>query len=882
MSTLADRIGDRLARVVGAILRWRKVAIVTLLGAAFLSVWYAAHHLGVNTDTTNMMSPKLAWRQNFNEYREAFPSRDRNLLIVIDARTSARADAFAAKVLAELRREPDLYHSILLQGEGDFFAREGLLYLPLAQLEQLADRLTAAQPLLGLLHARFDGAAVLDVATRTLSPPAGVDADTSAAAPLYAELARVLDQAGTTRAGRTPLEPLAWGSLISTAAQQQGTRRLIVLQPALDFAKIQPAAPAISGVRAIVARLNAAEAEPVSVRLTGSVAMEHDELASVSASAGIGGLLALLLVCGILYIALRSWRLLAISVTALFAGLAYTAAFAAATVGHLNLLSIMFVVLNVGLGADYVIHVLLRYRELVAEGHAAEPALLTTMRGVGSSLLLAAFTTAVGFYAYIPTQFQGVAELGWIAGTGIFFGFLAAATLLPALVAQFASSLRVKSARTVLDPRIFVPFNRHPRAVLRVATAVIVASAIALFWVTFDSNPIHLRDPKSESVSTLLELAASGDAQLLNLEAVAPDHATAAAWAAGLRGLPQIRNVITIDSLVPKDQDEKIAVLDDLKLVMGPSFAQLNRTPADPERMAASLMALEKVSVDRPEAGPLHAAVARLLPMLADEPSVNPERRYATRLLTALDMALTEGLPPQLERLAAGLEARPFGRDDLPEVLASRYVGTNGRELVEITPAEDVSDNAAARRFIAAVRGVVPKVTGPPVVYQEASSTVVHAFELALLYAFSMVTLMIFVVLRRWRDTLLVVAPIALSKLVTAGAAVAIGMAFNYANIIALPLLVGFGVDSGIHVVHRMRTETAEQLFGTSAMRAVFASGLTIIATFGILAFSSHVGTASMGVMLAIGLCVSMAFTLIALPAWLKVRAERAQSAARA
>jgi hopanoid biosynthesis associated RND transporter like protein HpnN len=877
VSTFADQIGDRLARVVGAILRWRKLAIVTLLGAAVLSVWYAAHHLGVNTDTTNMMSPTLEWRQNFNEYREAFPSRDRNLLIVIDARTSARADAFAAKVLAELRREPELYHSILLQGEGDFFARNGLLYLPLPQLEQLADKLTAAQPLLGLLHARFDGAAVLDVATRTLSPPAGVDADTSAAAPLYAELARVLDQAGTVGTSRTPLEPLAWGNLISTGAAQQGTRRLIVLQPALDFGKIQPAAPAINGVRAIVARLNAAEAEPVSVRLTGSVAMEHDELASVSASAGIGGVLALLLVCAILYIALRSWRLLAISVTALFAGLAYTAAFAAATVGHLNLLSIMFVVLNVGLGADYVIHVLLRYRELVAEGHAAAPALLTTMRGVGSSLLLAAFTTAAGFYAYIPTQFQGVAELGWIAGTGIFFGFLAAATLLPALVAQFASSLRVQSARTVLDPRIFVPFNRHPRAVLWGAAVVIVASGVALRWVSFDSNPIHLRDPKSESVKTLLELAASGDAQLLNLEAVAPDHATATAWAAGLRGLPQVRNVITVDSLVPKDQDQKIAVLDDLKLVMGPSFAQLNRTPADPSRLTASLGALEKASAGRPDVAQLHAAAERLRATLAGAPAAD-----AGRLLVALDAALTEGLPHELGRLAAGLDARPFGRDALPEELASRYVGTNGRELVEITPAEDVSDNAAARRFIAAVRGVVPKVTGPPVVYQEASSTVVRAFELALLYAFALVSVMIFLVLRRWRETLLVILPIAFSKLVTAGAAVAIGMPFNYANIIALPLLVGFGVDSGIHVVHRMRTETAEQLFGTSAMRAVFASGLTIIATFGILAFSSHVGTASMGVMLAIGLCVSMAFTLIVLPAWLKVRGGRARSAAQA
>jgi predicted RND superfamily exporter protein len=167
-------------------------------------------------------------------------------------------------------------------------------------------------------------------------------------------------------------------------------------------------------------------------------------------------------------------------------------------------------------------------------------------------------------------------------------------------------------------------------------------------------------------------------------------------------------------------------------------------------------------------------------------------------------------------------------------------------------------------------------------VYQEASNTVVRAFELALVYAFTMVSVIIFLALRQWRQTLLVVVPIALSKLVTAAVAVAIGMPFNYANIIALPLLVGFGVDSGIHVVHRMQTDTAEQLFDTSAMRAVLASGLTIVASFGMLAFSAHVGTASMGKMLTIGLCVSVAFTLIALPAWLKVRGARARSASPA
>jgi hypothetical protein len=247
--------------------------------------------------------------------------------------------------------------------------------------------------------------------------------------------------------------------------------------------------------------------------------------------------------------------------------------------------------------------------------------------------------------------------------------------------------------------------------------------------------------------------------------------------------------------------------------------------------------------------------------------------------LRALDAALTAGLPGELAKLSSGLDARPFGVADLPEPLTTRWLASGGRELVEIVPAEDVSDNAAASRFIAAVHAVVPKATGLPVVYQEASSTVVRAFALALLYAFVMVSAIIWIVLRDVKELLLVIVPLLLATIVSVALTVLIDMPLNYANIIALPLLVGFGVDNGIHVVHRMRTDTVEQLFDTSTMRAVLASGLTTVASFGNLAFSSHVGTASMGILLAIGLAISMACTLIVLPAWLKRATPRTHAA---
>ena len=859
---MALPIGQWLAAWASAVVARPRLSAVATLALGALAAYYAAGNLGVNTDTANMIAATVPWRQHFNEYRDAFPLRDRNLLLVIDAPTAASADEFAAALLAELRAQPERYRSPLLAGEGDFFERNGLLYLPTAELAELTDRLAAAQPLIGLLQARFDGAAVLDVARQTLAAPDG-----GAAAPLssfYEELARTI-----TAAADGDAAPLAWDRLIARAAPAT-TRRIIALQPELDFSRMQPAAAAIADVRAIAERLNAARDEPVTVRLTGSVAMEHEELLSVSRGAGIGAFATLVMVALVLYASLRSVRLLVVSLVTLLVGLLLTAAFAAVAVGQLNLLSVAFVVLNVGLGSDYVIHVLLRYRELMAAGAETRAALVETVRGVGSSLVLCAVTTAAGFYSFIPTTFSGVSELGLIAGTGVFFGLFASVTLLPALVAWFDAERPGRGAATWLDPRIFAPLSRRPRLVLGATAVALVAALAVLPSVTFDSNPIHLRDPDSESVSTLLELAAAGEAPLLNLAAVAPDRATAAAWAVSLRALPEVRAVTTTDQLVPEDQEQKLILLEDLELLMGPGFAELERVPADPAALAAALAELESASADSSAARELHDAVVQLSARLA---MGDPGERTAT--LARLDDALTAGLPRELERLEAALGAQSFGRADLPAPLAARWLATNGRELVEISPAEDVSDNAAARRFIDGVHAIVPTATGLPVVYQEASTTVVTAFERALLYAFIMVSVIIWLVLRDVKDTLLVLVPIALASILTAALTVVVGMPFNYANIIALPLLVGIGVDNGIHVVHRMRTDDAERLFDTSTMRAVLASGLTTVASFGNLAFSSHVGTASMGILLALGLAASMTATLVVLPAWLKLYPPR-------
>jgi predicted RND superfamily exporter protein len=243
-------------------------------------------------------------------------------------------------------------------------------------------------------------------------------------------------------------------------------------------------------------------------------------------------------------------------------------------------------------------------------------------------------------------------------------------------------------------------------------------------------------------------------------------------------------------------------------------------------------------------------------------------------MLAALDADIVGNLPLELHRLATALEAQPFGRDALPEALKQRYLGANGKELIEVTPREDVTNNAAARRFVDSVRAIVPRATGLPVVYQEAARTVVDAFQLALVYALVMITALLWIFLRSPKDLLLVIGPILLATGATLGITVLLGIPLNFASIIGLPLLVGIGVDNGIHILHRTRTEpTAEgSSFGTSTSLAVLSSNLTTVVSFGTLGLSAHRGMASLGQLLTLGIIMTLAASMLLLPSLLKLR----------
>jgi hopanoid biosynthesis associated RND transporter like protein HpnN len=834
----------------------RTVALVALL--LTLALLPVAARLHVRTDTTDIISDRLPSRQDYIDFRNAFPQLVRSLIVVVDGTTPEHADEARDRLASHLGEDAALFTWVYAPGGDEFFVRNGLLYLDLPALDALADRLARAQPVLGPL-ARDPSlrglASTLDLVAR-----APEEADRAGLVPVLDALESAFAAASEQRFHR-----VAWSSLLGGTATEDAQRVLLV-QPRLEAASLAPARAAIDAVRAAARDLEIDAAHGLRVRLTGPVALEHEELLSVARGAALASGLAFVLVAVVLGVGLGSARLVLASLATLVAGLVATAAFAALAVGDLNLISIAFVVLYIGLGIDYAVHWTLRYRELREHGAPHAAAVETAARDVGSSLLLCAVTSSVGFFAFYPTTFKGVSELGLISGTGMWVALVLSLTLLPVLLTLWPFTPAPRERRWVAMP---IAPKLPTRAVAAVAFVLALGAALLLPHARFDSNPLNLRSSGSESVTTYRELLSHPDRSPLTLAWVAPDLEAARAAADAVRARPGVARALTIESLVPAEQEDKLTVIDDLRLLMGPTFAA-PATAASADDPQTGFAALD-ASLRALAASGLSAArrASDALAALRDQLDALPADERASRV-RALDESLLSGLRYQIARLRSSLQARTVTVEELPVALAALWRSADGRYRVEIAPAEDLAAADASARFVSEVRSVLPHATGLPVIQQEAGRSVVDAFRQAFITALVAIALLTLFIMRRLRDTLLVLTPVLLGTLLTVGATVLLDMPFNFANVIALPLLLGICVDNGIHIVHRHRAGTTpDGVLASSTARAVVVSALTTVVTFGGLAFSGHPGMASMGKLLTLGLGIGLVCSLLTLPALL-------------
>jgi hopanoid biosynthesis associated RND transporter like protein HpnN len=854
-------------RIVAKCCRAAVLVVIVALAAALAAGLYTSRHFRIDTNSERLVSQKTEWRQREIHFDRLFPQRNNLILVVVDGVTPERAEYGAAALTERLLHHRDLLPIVRRPDGGAFFDKNGMLFLPLSDVQSTTQELIQAQPFLGVLASDPSLRGILDSLSMMLEGVTHGQATLSdVTRPIDAISASLDDAAHGKRSF------LAWRSLVTGAKPRiEEIRRFIIVQPRLDYSALEPGEAATRVIRAEAASLNLVPEEGITVRLTGPVPLSDEEFGTLAERAGLMGFVMFAAVLLTLWLAVRSFRIIFAILVTLIVGLLITTGAGVAYAGVFNIISIAFVALFVGLGVDFAIQFCVRYR---AERHAAGDlarALALAGRHVGKPLALAAAATAVGFFSFLPTNYSGVAELGVVSGAGMIIAFVLSITLLPALLMLVGAPGEPEQVGFGFLLPIDSFLRSHRAIVLQVAAGAAVAALILVPSLQFDFNPLDLRSRKVESVSTLFDLMMNSQTSPNTIDVLAPSLDKTDAIERRLDALPLVGQTLTLKSFVPDDQPKKLALIKDahslLDLTINP-FG-IKPPPSDAEVVDAMRNAAAALRVaSNTDQTPAKNAAIRLAGTLELLSAASPGSRAL-----ASD-AIISGMTIMLKEVRDALTAEPVTLDNLPPDLVQDWVAKDGTARIEVYPKDGAFSNDALRAFSDAVRTVAPEATGTPISIQNYGKTILRAFIQAGFISALVITLLLLISLRRARDVLFTLVPLILTGLLTLATCVVLRLHLNFANVIALPLLLGIGVAFDIYFIVAWRNGT-KNLLSTSLTRAVIFSALTTASGFGSLWLSSHPGTASMGELLMISLGFTLLTTLFFLPALLEPSEEQ-------
>ena len=851
-----------LTRIVVSIVKvCTRFASFTVLVALILAVAagvYTARNFIINTDINTLISSNLDWRKRDNQFEKAF-DRERTILAVIDAPTPELTSAAAAALERKLSGDTQHFESVQPLGAGEFFEKNGLLFLPVAEVGRVTGQFEAAAPLIeimagdpsirgltGALETGLAGVRRGQIKLDNTERPFTLIAQT---------IENVLNKGSGT---------FSWRELVSDKPLTDSDRRsFIEFRPILDFNALEPGKDATDAIRQAAQDLNLAGEFGARVRLTGPVPIANEEFATVADGAILNGIGTVLVVLLILWMALHSAKIISAVFLNLFIGLSITTAAGLWMVGSLNLLSIAFAVLFVGLGVDFGIQYSVRYRSERFKTDDLRLALQQAAERSAVPLSLAAMATAAGFLSFLPTDYKGISELGKIAGVGMLVAFLSSITVLPAL-------LRLLNPPGESDPvgyAFLAPvdyFLEKYRVIIIAGTLFIaVAGLPLLYFLQFDFNPINLRSPRVESIATFLDLRKDPNTGANAINVMTNSEADAKKIEEKLAKVPEVLRTMSLDSFVPEDQPAKLRLIGQGAKVLNPALNpdSIDAAPSDAENIDAlkgSAGNLRKVAGDAK--GPGAVASRRLADALSKLADSNQATRDKTQAIFVSPLKI------MLDQIKNSLQAQPVSLKTLPADLVNSWKTKDDLIRVEALPRGDPNDNDTLRKFAAAVLTAEPNAIGGPVSILKSGETVVKAFIHAGITALIVIGLLLWLTLRRITDVLLTLVPLLVAGAVTLEICVLIGLPLNFANIVALPLLLGVGVAFKIYYVTAWRSGRTN-LLQSSLTRAIFFSALTTATAFGSLWLSSHPGTASMGKLLALSLVTTLAAVLLFQPA---------------
>lgn len=883
---------------------WAFVGIGVAL--AVVAGVYAARHLDFKTSRNDLIGRDSEYWRLYSKYAEEFGAEE-DYLIVVESdrpdRNRAAVDALARQLVAPANNpapadspraqsftSPDVFHRVNYTALEPWF----LYYLPPADLAQIAGSLQDFNQLVSLLQQQPRLATFFDAMNQMLDQMATAPAEQRQRMESFLPtITAIVKQLGEPDGGAEKWRLLSpWANaffseeMVGEAEQQMkwqgyhvfrnGQMYVVLVHPRLGQGRNAPDhhAATIPKLRRIIGEVRPQFPE-VNLSLTGEPVLDNDEMEVSQRDATKSSILTLVLIAVVIVFGFRDWLRMLLSICCLILVIAMTMGYTTLVIGHLNIITITFAVMILGLGEDLGVQFISRYEEELSHGRNRFEAVRGALTSTGPSIITAGVTNAAAFFAMALSGFKGVTELGIIAGGGMLLATAGMTLLLPALLLL----VRRRNERSHLPVQVKVTgveraLLRYPWLTVGVCGVVTVASLVAAWRAEFDYNVLRLQSKNLPSVEAELRLLNADAESTIFASVVCDDIAQARSLQHSLTGLSSVAVVHSIAELIPEDQESKVPLIREIRQRVGPvEFNVPAFQPADADAVVNALGSLR-----------LHAGQ-----LAATSPAAKALAEAAKHTRTQLQAAAPEKLVPQLGayerrfyddlrdqlRLLRDQADRPMTVADVPVELRQVLVGKTGKFLVRVFPKENIWERPELEKFIREVQSVAPQVTGTPSGLYEFIMILRRGYVKAALWAFLVIAIMVFVDLRGARATVLTLVPLIVGTAWMMGAMTLFHIQFNPANILTLPLMVGIGVAYGIYVIQRYREDGEPTFYGKSTGRALLLSALTAVIAFGSLMTGDHRGISSLGLVMVIGIIGCLVAALVLLPALLEIARRR-------
>lgn len=880
---LAERPLLWLTRLV---LRFPGLTLV-LGGALALGALALSHsRLGFRTSRLDVLNPASEFNRVWTEYLKEFGDQE-DAIIVIEGPTRDEVLAVRDELGAALMRQKRLFHSILSRVDTSKLRRKGLYYLSPEALAALEDLLDQVEPIVKQDWSLLNVARMMREAFAEWGRSA---AQGQAVAPeAQAQLGRFFDSLLAALAGQYrspwPTIPLGPAGLDQSDASQllarDGRMGFILLRLAKESNEedfVRGRKP-IQALRRLIAQTQAAHPQ-TRIGLTGIPVIEHDEMVSSQSSMARASLVSLVAVSLLFVAGFGGWRHPLLAMVSLTIGTAWAMGYITLAIGHLNILSSAFAVILIGQGIDFSMYYVAQYLQLRSSIRSTAEALERTVATVGPGVATGAVTTAVAFFMAGLTEFTGVAELGIIAGGGILLCWIAGLTILPAMIHLTDSKWPHRHMPLPVDVRGWLePLLARPRVLLAATSTIAVVLALGLGRLRYDHNLLHLQAQGLESVELEQKLLSQTEQSASYALSLAETRQEALARKAQFERLPAVHRVEEIASQLPGAIGQKRPLVEAIHRRLAELPDRAPTIPAsDPAELAAMLAQAEAMTARGPQPAELHRQIQQLVAIL-DE--LSPAECQAR--LSAFQQRVASELLGMLHALRGAADPDPPDLSDLPEGLVCRFVGRSGRYLLKVYARGDIWDMPAMSEFARQVRTVDPRITGSLVLAYEGSLQMQRSYKEAALYALVIIVPVVFLDFRSVRHSLMALLPLGLGMVLLFGLLGWLDIPLNPANMIVLPLILGIGIDAGVHVVHDYCAQRGGYRISASTASAVVINSVTNMAGFGALMVASHRGLQSLGRVLTLGLSCCLFTSLVMLPAFLVLmsRASRRPGAAQ-